>query len=364
MITARFFSSRISNVFAISLAVLLLTGCEYVPQSSRQYGYQSYATDYHDYEVRLPLRRSSVGEVQLYFDDIPFPKKEYIAGGRLGVMKGEGLYAHSRILAQRLEEKASVLGYDAVIDIEKRVAWKVEDGPWEYSFAEDGKRYPGERNYTLLIGRGIKFVETFESTGSIRKEQRAYLVEAGDFRDSLFAKTYYPDGSFQTMITYIEDGKRVHDEVVHAFDLTRLLDEERGWQYLQDDRGRIKARRRRRFDDWVVEEVFLRYREDNNHVARIIIKRAEEDEAKAFEILTSYNEQNQLVKKVIRDRSSTMWEEMLSYDNSGRHVRSVFTKPEGSVEQLVVEYTYYSPDEIQTLLTQTTGAEGVSVDNP
>ncbi len=364
MITAPSASLLLSNTIGIFLVALLLAGCEYVPQDSRPHGYQSYLTDCHDYEMRLPLRQSTVGEVKLYFDDVPFPKKEYITGGRLGVLKGDGFYAHSRILAQQLEQKARALGYDAVIDIEKRVEWKVGDGPWEYSFAEDGTRYPGDRNYTLLIGRGVKFVETFESSGSIRKGQRAYFVVGGDFRDSLFAKSYYPDGSFRTMLTYIEDGKRMHDDVVHAFDLTRLLYEERGWQYLQDDRGRLKARRRRRFDDWVVEEVLLRYREDNNHLARIIIKRAEGDEPSVFEVLLSYNDQSQLVKKLISDRTSTRWEEVLKYDDKGRHVRSVFSKPDNPLEQMVVEHSYYSSDELQALITETAGSAPINAGSP
>ncbi|MEM9329289.1 MAG: hypothetical protein AAGA85_26740 [Bacteroidota bacterium] len=331
--------------------------------------YTPYVAQQHDYETFLPIQPSGAS-TELFFEDQPFPKKPFVQGGRVGVV--DRGYRHSQLLAEDLRKKAQELGYDAVIDISKHTEWKDEYTFWDYLFAEDGEVYPSGREYAIMSGRGIKFTENITYLSSQRRAQRAYLVEGGK-KDTLFTKTFYPDGEFMGIQFYGDESKRYHDEVIEAYDFNRLIREKEGWEYYKDHLGRVQRRRKKRFDDWVLEDVRLKYDRATSRLKEVIVQtptlpgRLPE----SVTIRVSQDDLGRVVKKEVVKMREVRWMEELVYDEEGRLARSEFRRMHWEDKKMVVDYHYYSNEDLPDLIknesnARQTAASGAPVnpDNP
>jgi len=341
-----FFTSsyrRITGLLAVLVAVIWMSSCSY----------KQYAVQRHDYQTYLPIQRSGDGKVSLYFDGDPFPNKPFVEGGELGVAQRR--HQPSSLLAPALQKKARELGYDAVIDIQKIHEWREGYSFWDYVFLVDGEAVPSGVEYEILVGRGIKFVENIDYLDYQKKTQVALLEKSG-VHDTLFTKTFYPDGEFKSINYHSDSAKRFHDQVIVAHDVHRLMEEEEGWDYTLDQYGRLYSRRHKRFDDWILEKVRFKYEGSTSRLKEMRVtlpsKTAHPDPV--YSIFVTQDDLGRIVQKTVEQYEETRWIEDLTYDDNGRLSTSEIKRTHWTDKKLVVHYDYYKNSELSQLLTDMT----------
>ncbi len=306
-------------------------------------GYKPYQT--FEENTPVPIRPSGT-RAELYFEGDRFPNKPHVIGGT--VMVTERKPVTTQQLSGRLKATANKLGYDAVVDIQKDNFSDEGVTFGDFVSALDGEVTTSTIYYSSLSGTGIKFIENINYLHEIVKTQVAHLVE-GDSKEHLFTKTFFHSGEFDSIRFENDQAKVWHDDLIQATDLQRLLFAERGWQYRKDDLGRIKWRKRQRFDDWALEEVKIKY-----HKATATIKNIEVmkpiSPGTRFKIanIKPHYEEGKIVRKEIHHHTLGSWTEDLYYEE-GIHTASIYTDMANPDAQIWVVYGFFEKEDFPIL---------------
>lgn len=233
--------------------------------------------------------------IELYFDG-KGPTKDYIEYYNLRIVR-KGSF-NDQQMVRFLKEEARKKGLDAIADIkkwdeleEKKTLLDVIASATD----EYGEEYTTTVNYSIIEGKGIKFLENIDLTKSI-KQGNIYNTTT----DQLIGQIdYLPNGLISETTSEAPEYESLLD-TYFRFSESHLLYEEENWQTLHHPDGRVDVRRLIQMNDWLQEKVRVRYfGSPNDRIRQIKHVQFVGKNAITSHINYAYNDSGQLVKRAI-----------------------------------------------------------------
>ncbi|GEM_PF-5953440 len=224
-------------------------------------------TNYYEHQrlSALPVN-GSTQQIDVFFDGENSPTKDYIEYYDLRLVK-KGNFNDEQMV-QFLRQEARKKGLDGITHLKK---W--DESEETATFFDvlatvtdpDGFDYSSTVNYSIIEGKGIRYIENIDLTQSL-KAGKVYDTETNDYVGEI---KYLPNGLMSETIAENDLAEMLMD-TYFKFSKDYLLHEQQGWQTLHRPDGRIDVRRKYRMNDWLLARVRVRYNTNKPELIRQI----------------------------------------------------------------------------------------------
>lgn len=315
----------------MSFIGLIVPGCQ---------TYYQYGLNTHNYETDIPIKNEPPKKSALLFFDNILPDKPFVTGGMITV-SGKSSNSPSSKLSNDLSKKAALLGYDAVVDIEKHKQEEetvtILDVIASFSEEEASQSYA---NFSYLSGIGIKFHENITYLDHYLKRQTAWLIE-GNEKTLCYDKTYQTNLKMNKINFHHKSAETYYDNIVEKYDLNLLVNDTNGWEVSFDEQERVKYRRQKRFDDWVIKKLKFVYDKKDRIIQINFIPLDVSQNQPTERIRLEYDHDNNLIKKqVLID--DILWQTETYFHKNNRILKSEIQLSGWKEKKIVIENEYFN----------------------
>ncbi len=289
----------------------------------------------------LPVN-GSTQQVDIFFEGEGAPSKDYIEYYDLRLVK-KGRFNDEQMV-NYLKQEARKKGLDGITQLNK---WDESEETTTFFDVlatvtdPDDIDYTSTVNYSIIEGKGIRYIENIDLTQSI-KSGKVYDTETKTVVGEI---KYLPNGLISETISENDFSQMLMD-TYFKFSEDQLLFVQEGWQTLHKPDGRIDKRRKYRMNDWLLARVRVKYNVHRPQQIRSI--RLTENPGK-IQIISrleyQYDQQN---RPVIREVSGAHHlTETITYGNN---------KMKSSLIDFMdktfrIEYQYYQQSDLPDLIT-------------
>lgn len=321
-------------MYSKSLLLALFAGLALSCSRSHYYEHQRLSS--------LPAN-GSTQQVDVFFDGESSPAKDYIEYYHLRLVK-RGNFDDQQMVGF-LRQEALKKGLDGITQLKK---W--DESEETATFFDvlatvtdpDGFDYSSTVNYSIIEGKGIRYIENIDLTNSL-KAGKVYDSETDEYVGEI---KYLPNGLMSETIAENDLAQMLMD-TYFKFSEDHLLHEQQGWQTLHRPDGRIDVRRKYRMNDWLMARVRVRY--DVNKPQQIRQIRLTENPRKIQIISKLDYEYDELGRPLTRKVSGAyQLKESITYENG--KIKSAEISYMGKTFR--VAYEYYQQSDLPNLITK------------
>ena len=317
-----------SKTIFLALMVALISSCS--------------RNNYFEHQLRsdLPTKAHS-GPIDVYFENGETPDRDYIEFYDLRVVR-KGNF-NDRQMVTFLKQEAQRKGMDAITEQHKWDEEEITSTLFDViatAADPDGFDYTTTINYSVIEGKGVKYVENIDLSKSV-KTGKVYHVASGEYVGLV---SYLPNGRMRET-TAENDVAGFLMDTYFKLSEGRLLHEEKDWQTLHRADGRIDVRRKYRMNDWLLERVRVNY--DQLHINRIRTIRLTENPGHG-DLVTrlkyDYNDIGQLVER--KAVGATNFKEIFVYKDGKLAERRLHLNG----EEYRIDFEHYQQSDLKNLI--------------